>query len=144
MTHLQDAQTLVWQQLQRPETFSAAVSAVFRTVEAARRADEAGQAHLVQSALEDTLAQVLCALKRLDVQAEAGLQRALQRLSKTRAKEDPGVIYLYTDRVELWLNHEYRGSWRIYDDKDIEQVRQMAAELGCHLQESGSNQLQLF
>jgi hypothetical protein len=156
MTHLQDAQAQAWQQLQKttPEkktgtrplltSYQDALLPLNNTLSEAQHAVQTHQVVALQSALEQLLLQTLCALKRLDVNAEAGFQRALRRQAKANHTQESGDIYLYADRVELWINQEYRGSWRLYDEQDSTQVRQMALELGCRLHDQGANQLQLF
>ncbi|MEB3206975.1 MAG: hypothetical protein VKK59_06480 [Vampirovibrionales bacterium] len=157
MTHLQDAQAQAWQQLQKATalekntatspartSYQDALLPLNHTLSEAQHAAQTHQVVALQSALEQLLLQTLCALKRLDVNAEAGFQRALRRQAKASHTQEPGDIYLYADRVELWINQEYRGSWRLYDEQDSTQVRQMALELGCRLHDHGANQLQLF
>jgi hypothetical protein len=161
MTHLQDAQTQAWQQLQKAAleknslekasgaspvltSYQDAILPLAKTLSEAQHASDTHQVLALQSTLEQLLLQTLCALKRLDVNAEAGFQRALRRQAKANHTQEAGDIYLYADRVELWINQEYRGSWRLYDQHDSAQVRQMALELGCRLHDHGANQLQLF
>lgn len=142
MTHLEEAQAMAWaQQPAPPNTSREALARLAETVQRGLEAFDGDRLLQAQSLLEDSLSQVLVALKSLGIEAEPGLKRALARLLVQPGQR---AFHVFEDRVEIWADGECRGTWPLYTEEDYRNVSKLALELGCPLIHQEARQLELF
>ncbi len=139
---LNQAQTLAWlHQGPVPATSREALGRLSETLRQGVDAFDQGQLIACQSALEDTLLQTLIAMRAFDLQPEAALQRALNRLQHSGEQR---AFHLFADRVEIWAQGELRGEWPLYSQADYDAALRLGRELGCEVIDRDTRQLELF
>jgi hypothetical protein len=147
MPSLQQATLHCWETLtEHPQTLKEALTVLKQSAEKAERRFEEGHWPEAQSKLEETLIHTLLALKTFELDAEASFQRALFRLSHKAGQQEPPLVKVFADRVELWAEGEYRGGWTLFSNEDHKAALLMAQELGYDVspEAEANNQLHLF
>jgi hypothetical protein len=134
-----------WQQLlnqARPvKTDAEALDLLKYQVDMAEAAKKQGNVLACQTALEEALAYSLMVLDRYQVNPDNALQRVLARWQKPQDKKR---FRLYSDFVEIWVGTEYRGGWPLLTPEDRQQVKQLATELHCDIEQADTRQLSLL
>ncbi len=139
---LDEALNMIWaQQVVRPQTSKEALGRLSESIRYCLEAFEQDQLVHTQVLLEDTLPQILIAMKTLGIEPSAALRRAMSRMSQ---QSNQRAFHIYPDRVEIWAEGECRGNWPLYSDEDYRNVTRLARELGCEIIHSDSRQLGLF
>jgi hypothetical protein len=140
--NLSQAQHLAWlHQQPAPETTREALGRLLETARHSMDSLDAGQLVAAQTRLEDVLIQTLIAMKTLDVDPEAALQRALHRLQDSQGDR---AFHVFADHVEVRVHGEVRGEWPLYVQSDYEAVLILARDLGCNVIHEEAAQLGLF
>lgn len=140
--NLTQAQHLAWLH-QQPASLTTreALARLLETIRQCSESFEGGALPQAQVLLEESLLQVLVAMRTLDLQPDAGLQRALNRLQQSDTQR---AFHIYADRVEVRVQNEVRGGWPLYAQSDYEAVLQLARELNCAITHEEAFQLGLF
>jgi hypothetical protein len=139
LTH---AQHLAWlHQQPTPATSREALGRFQETVRQCQKAFEDDRLLSTQSLLEDSLVQLLIAMKSFDLQPDQALHRALERLQDGSGKR---AFHIFSERVEIRVGAEVRGEWPLYSQNDYQSALSLAHELGCNVIHEDACQLELF
>ena len=141
---LLEAQEQAWAHAtQPPETLEAALETLQQSAQQALQAYQANRWVEAQEGLEQSLIELLLALKKWDLNAEASFFRAVSR--QAQQERAARVFKVFQDRVELWVGEDYRGGWPLLSDEDYKACCRLAEEMGCELQtQDPHTQLDLF
>lgn len=139
---LQQAQQLAWlHQQPAPATTRQALARLHETIRQCLELFDAQQLVGAQSLLEDSLLHSLVAMKRLNLDPDLALERALARLQAGATRK---AFHIFGNRVEIRVGQDVRGSWPLYAEADYEAALQLARELGCDVVHEEASQLGLF
>ncbi len=143
MIDLEDAQKKLWlHQGDPPKTTQEALARVSQMMIDCIGAFQDEQLLTAQSYLEDTLAQVLIAMKTLNISPSRALERSVDRLvAETKQQR---VFHIYSDRVEIQVGSDIRGGWPLYSHDDYEAVVALARTFSCQVIHHETQQLELF
>ncbi len=140
--NLNQAQQLAWlHQHPSPATSREALARLLETTRLCLEAFDNEHIVSTQSQLEDVLIQTLIAMKTLDMQPEAALQRGLERVQQTTTQR---AFHIFADHVEIRVQDDIRGEWMLYTQQDYEAALSLAHELGCRIVHEEAQQLGLF
>lgn len=140
--NLNQAQEQAWHcQQPLPATSREALGRLLEIMRGSLEAYDAGQVVPAQTALEDSLIQLLIAMKTFSLQPDAALQRALERLQTASSQR---AFHIFSDRVEIRAQGEVRGTLPLDSESDYESALQLARELGCDVIHEEASQLELF
>ncbi len=141
--HLEAAQKNLWiHQQEAPRTTQEALARVSQALLDCINAFQEDQLVEAQISLEDTLAQVLIALKSMNIQADRAVERCIERMEKAGA--EGRVFHIYKDRVEIQVGMEIRGGWPLFSNEDYEAALALARTFGCEVAYHEAQQLNLF
>lgn len=126
------------------ETAHQALSSLNDASRRALAALEAGQWMLAQNRLEDCLLAALNAARTFQLNPEAALERARQRLSAPSGESAGRRMMVYPDRAELLNDGVVCGSWPIGSAEEAATFVQLGHELGCMVEQPATEQLALF
>lgn len=136
---------MVWEHLPTPpQTSQEAMKTLEGIVKACLKSYQQGHWVRAQMGLEDTLLQVLVAMKKMGLDPDRSVARSLSRMNHASSYDQ--TFHIFPDRVEIRVAGEYRGGWPVFSSEDIEAARQLAQELGCEVRQSDEalTQLDLF
>lgn len=141
--HLEEAQQNLWiHQQDVPKTTQESLARVSQVLLNCINAFQGDRLIEAQTALEDTLAQVLIALKSMNVQADRAVERCIKRMEKEDS--DGRIFHIYKDRVEIQVGLETRGGWPLFSNEDYEAALALARTFGCDVVYHEAQQLDLF
>ncbi|MGE0199785.1 MAG: hypothetical protein AB7P76_02315 [Candidatus Melainabacteria bacterium] len=127
------------------ETARQALSSLNDEARRAMAALEAGQWMLAQNRLEDCLQAALHAAQLFQLNPDAALARARQRLADgSPATTQNRRMIVYPDRAELVRDGVVCGSWPIGSAEEAATFVQLGHELQCVVEQPATEQLALF
>jgi len=142
-TDLTGLQQLLWaEQSTPPKTMEESLARVSQSLLESIQAFQDNQLVTAQTALENTFAQTLLALKVFEVDPNRALARALNRL--TQEKTEPRRFKLYDDFVEIYVGSALKGGWLLHGQDDHDAAVALAQTFGCLVEWSNCKQLSLF
>jgi NTP pyrophosphatase (non-canonical NTP hydrolase) len=86
-----------------------------------------GDIHKAKGELEDAFSCIMIAMKVLDVDIDAAVQRQIEQMKKRNSK----IMIFKKDKVEIYVNDVLKGSWSIWSEEDIKEAQKIAKEFGC-------------
>lgn len=100
-----------------------------------------GQVVQMQTQLENLLANLLIVMQRMNIDAESGLNRAVERL----ANGSEGFTMIFTPhQAALYYMGCQQGTYPIATKEDYETCLALAHGMGCQIIHQDSQQLALF
>ncbi len=143
MMNLEEAQKKLWiHQSNAPETTQEALARVSQTMIDCIGAFQNDELVAAQTDLEETLAQILIAMKTLNINPSRALERSIERIAHENAQHR--VFHIYSNRVEIQVGPDIRGGWPLYSHEDYEAVVALARTFGCEVIHHEAQQLDLF
>jgi hypothetical protein len=99
-----------------------------------------GEKEKAQDELEDALSCILIAFKMLNISPEKAVLRQINKMQVSPQK----IMYIYSDKVEIFVNQELKAGWVIWSADDLKEAEKMAREFNCEIiKEDRSQQLTL-
>ena len=137
---LKEAQNVIWQNRKyEPKSAIEAISHLLQETTKSLTAFKQNENETGQKELEEAFSCLMIAMKMLEINPEDTVYRQIERMQTDTSR----VVHIYSDRVELSVDNERKGSWNIYSQEDILDAKKMAQELKCKIIFEDATQLTL-
>lgn len=137
---LKEAQNVIWQNRKyEPKSAIEAISHLIQETTKSLNAFKQNEPEKAQKELEDAFSCLMIAMKILNINPEEVVYRQIEQMQTDASR----IIHIYSDRVELSIDNEIKGSWNIYSQEDILDAKKMAQELKCKIIFEDATQLSL-
>lgn len=99
---------------------------VAESLKALLRGDEEG----ARKELEDALSCLFIALKVMNVDLEAAIERQIEQMQRSARNQAERVMVIRPGEVELLVQGVRKGGWSIWGEEDIAEAEKIAREFG--------------
>lgn len=89
-----------------------------------------GDEESARKELEDALSCLFIALKVMDVDLEAAIERQIAQMQRSARNQAERVMVIRPGEVELLVQGVRKGGWSIWGEEDIAEAEKIAREFG--------------
>ncbi|AVX20374.1 MULTISPECIES: MazG nucleotide pyrophosphohydrolase domain-containing protein [Carboxydocella] len=89
-----------------------------------------GDEESARKELEDALSCLFIALKVMDVDLEAAIERQIAQMQRSARNQSERVMVIRPGEVELLVQGVRKGGWSIWGEEDVAEAEKIAREFG--------------